>query len=68
MILKKNSDTWIEAGAMIAGFNPKFSEMPVSLRFADELGSDGWEMFNVVEYVTHGRGGTSSAYFFKREI
>lgn len=68
MILKPNGSTWVEAGAMIAGFNPKFSDKPVSLGFADELGSEGWEMFNVVDYITSGSGGTTSAYFFKREI
>lgn len=68
MLLLNNPSVWIEAGAMIGGFKPTLLGKPVSLKFADELGSEGWEMFNVVEYNTNAGNGTSSVYFFKREI
>lgn len=62
MLLLDNEETWIEMGAMASGWGAKNTEQPVSLKFADILGSQGWEMFNVVQY------GTNSVYFFKREI
>lgn len=65
MLLLRDAETWIEAGEMIAGFNPKLLGKPVSLKFADELGSEGWEMFNVVTHHTHGSGGGSSVFFLK---
>ena len=63
MLLLKNATTWIEAGAMEKGFDPKYLSEPVSLKFADELGSEGWEMFNIVSYYQS----AISAYFFRRE-
>ena len=64
MLLLNNAEVWIEAGAMNSGWNPTYLKEPVSLKFADELGSQGWEMFNVVDYSQS----AVSAYFFKREI
>ena len=63
MLLLDNAGVWIEAGAMEAGFKPKYLGKPVSLKFADELGSEGWELFNVVDYSMS----AASVYFFRRE-
>ena len=40
----------------------KNSEEPAEMPFANELGEDGWEMFQVVQYALN------SCYYFRKVI
>ena len=59
-MLLDNEEQWKDAGLQ-KGW-AKNTDKPCSLKFADKLGREGWEMYSVVQY------GTNTGYFFKREI
>ena len=57
-----NEDLWQKIGIQGKNIFTSNSEEPVSLPFADKLGEDGWEMFQVVGW------GSNSAYYFRKRI
>jgi len=57
-----NETIWEESGVQKSGWTGGATNLPGDLKFANELGSEGWELVSVVQY------GTNSGYYFKREI
>ena len=49
-------------GVNTGGWTSKNSEEPAEMPFANELGEDGWEMFQVVQYALN------SCYYFRKVI
>ena len=63
MIFRDNENMWKEVGAQTGGsFSLRNNPNPVDMEFANKLGEDGFEMFQVVQY------GLNSAYYFRKEI
>ena len=61
MVMKFNDDLNKELGIQ-GGIFSSTNRKPVDMPFADELGVDGFEMFQVVQY------GMESCYYFRRRI
>ena len=63
MILRDNENVWKEVGAQTGGsFSLRNNPYPVDMEFSNELGEEGFEMFQVVQY------GTNSGYYFRKEL
>ena len=62
MIMLDNETLWKDIGIMQGGWTSKNSEEPAEIPFANELGEDGWEMFQVVQYALN------SCYYFRKVI
>lgn len=60
-VMRNNYKGWREAG-LINFWGVKKTDVVGSLEFANRLGRNGWEMYDVTSY------GMYSVYFFKREI
>ena len=61
MCMKNNDTLWKELGIQ-KGVWDSNNTSPVPMPFADELGKDGFEMFQVVQY------GIESCYYFRKRI
>ena len=61
MCMKDNDKLWKELGIQ-RGMWDANKTTPVEMPFADELGKDGFRMFQVVQY------GTNSCYYFRKRI
>jgi hypothetical protein len=61
MIMLNNDDMWKQLGIQKGVWDGNVTT-PVPMPFADELGEDGFEMFQVVQY------GLESCYYFRKEI
>ena len=62
MITRDNETVWEEVGIQSGGMFSDNNEEAVSMEFCNVLGNEGFEMFQVVQY------GTSSSYFFRKQI
>tara|TARA_R110001606_G_scaffold199239_2_gene346907 strand:- start:683 stop:895 length:213 start_codon:yes stop_codon:yes gene_type:complete len=62
MYLLDNETLWEESGLQKSGWTGGDTNKAGDLKFANELGNEGFELVAVVQY------GTKSGYFFKREI
>ena len=62
MYLLDNETVWESSGVQNSGWTSRDTNKPCDLKFANELGEEGFELVSVVQY------GTKSGYFFKREI
>jgi len=65
MVMKDEAVLWEELG--IETFDKAkdcyiYNENPVDIGFANELGKDGFEMFQVIKYNNH------SMYYFRKRI
>ena len=54
-----NDKSWSEWG--VQGSWGKVNSEPADMPFANELGKDGWKLFQVSQW------GSSSGYYFRRE-
>lgn len=62
MIMRNNDKTWQGLGLQSGGMFGSSNREPVDITFANRLGQEGYEMFQVVQY------GTESAYYFRKEL
>ena len=60
MIMHDNETLW--KGIGIQGSWGSTKEIPADMPFANELGQDRWEMFQVVQYALN------SCYYFRKVI
>lgn len=62
MYLLDNEEVWQQNGVQKSGWSGGNTNKSGDLNFANELGSQGWELVSVVQYATN------TGYYFKREI
>jgi hypothetical protein len=63
MCYRDNEKDWQAYGVQNSGWTSSLhTNKAGDMKFANELGNEGWELVSVVQF------GTSSGYYFKRQV